>query len=530
MPDQVEIEEKREVPIDKKRIALVNGSCGRADRIDIAGQVVDIPVTELHIKEEWDHLHPIPRSQKSSIRPIQDFGMTGVRRPRLQIEILEGKLKNASEAELAGAAVVYTSPIFNGDDNSFFSVRIQEKIPPGDYTIRVILRGVDSLRQSVSDLSFIGNSNSLILKKDLPIGYGHLRILSDDYRGLIITSDIDQTYLDTHIGSSQGLLETLFETPDHKLALPGMPEFFRQLRKYGGGVPLIFISASPHFFRRTLKSVFEFHDIEFTALNLKYLMSTIDSMIRKTLQTVTHFPDFLSSGVSQAVERSLKFFGSSIQSLYDQIAYKLTTLLENRLMQPTGTREILMGDNTESDFFIFTLYQYILTGKLENDALENYLYRLVFQDREALTRDSARRIAELGKENVKRHGRINSVHRVWINLAYQNPTEEEMRTQVQAALPEGVSLNFAAADGIVPFTACRGGLGFALAALDDELIDPVQFRQIWESIPRGDERSPGENTLIEIVRGYPLRKLSAEEILDSTLTGPRQSGTGNTGA
>lgn len=520
MPDQVETEEKREVPVDKKRIALVNGSCGQADRIEIAGQVVDIPVTEMHIKEEWDQMHPLPRSQKVTIRPIQDFGMTGVRRPRLQVEILRGRLKNATEEELNEAEIVHSSPVFNGDDNSFFSIRIKEKIEPGDYTVRIILRGVDSLRQSVADLSFIGNSNSLILKKDIPIGYGNLRVLPDDYRGLIITSDIDQTYLDTQIGSSQGLLDTLFETPDSKLPLPGMPEFYRQIKKYSGGVPLIFISASPHFFRRTLKSVLEYHDIEFNALNLKYLMSTIDTMVRKTLQTVTHFPDFLSSGVSQAVERSFKFLGSSIQSLYDQIAYKLTTLLENRLMQPTGAREILLGDNTESDFFIFTLYQYIITGKLESGKLENYLYHLVFQDREALTRDAARRIAELGKENIDRHGRINSVHRVWINQAFQNPDEDEMRRQVGEALPEGVSLNFAAADGIVPFNACKGGIGFSLAALDDELVDLAQFRKIWEYIRnQPDDRRPTENELIQTVRKSPLRRFTAEEILDSTLTG-----------
>lgn len=520
MPDQVETEEKREVPVDKKRIALVNGSCGQGGRIEICGQVVDIPVTEMHIKEEWDHLHPLPRSQKVTIRPIQDFGMTGVRRPRLQVEILRGKLKNATEAELAAAEVVTTTPVFTGDDNSFFSVRVEERLPPGDYTIRIILRGVDSLRQSVADLSFIGNSNSLILKKDIPIGYGHLCILPDDYRGLLITSDIDQTYLDTHIGSSQGLLGTLFETPDSKMALPGMPEFYRQISKYSGGVPLIFISASPHFFRRTLKSVLEYHEIEFTALNLKYLMSTIDSIVRKTMQTVTHFPDLLSSGVSQAVERSFKFLGSSIQSLYDQIAYKLTTLLENRLMQPTGAREILLGDNTESDFFIFTLYQYIITGKLESSQLENYLYHLVFQDREALTRDAAKRIVELGRENIARHGRINSVHRVWINLAYQNPDEAEMRRMVQGALPEGISLNFAAADGIVLFSGCTGGIGFSLAALDDELIDLAQFRKIWDSIRNSnDERMPGENALVRTIRESKLRKYTAEEILDSTLTG-----------
>ncbi len=58
-----------------------------------------------------------------------------------------------------------------------------------------------------------------------------------------------------------------------------------------------------------------------------------------------------------------KFLGASYQSLFDQMSYKLSILLYDRIYQPTSSKEILLGDNTESDYMIFTLYQLICLGK-----------------------------------------------------------------------------------------------------------------------------------------------------------------------
>ncbi|MBE7437249.1 MAG: hypothetical protein HS115_02250 [Spirochaetales bacterium] len=474
-----EQESSREVPVDKKRIALFNGACGQSGHIVITGQVVDIPITESHRDEEWDLYTPIPYSQKKKIRPIQDFGMSGVRRPRLQLEVLNHGSRNLRPHELDSVEVLFTSEEFKGNDNSFFSYDLKADLPPGNYLIRIILRGVDSLRQSVSDLSFIGNSDSLILKRDIPIGYGPVRILPADYSGYIISSDIDQTFLDTRIGSTQGLMETLFETPESKQAIPGMPEFIREiLRAQNPPYPLHFISASPHFFRRTLSTVFDDLDIHFSSLNLKYLASTVENVFKKTFDTIFHFDDLIKGGVSTAINRTMKFLGSSIQSLYDQIAYKLTTLLENRLTQPRLAREVLLGDNTESDFLIFSLYQHILLGHIKGEDLENFLYKLNFQEREALTRDAARGIAELAAACLKKHGQHNSVVAVWINQAFEHPDQSEMRALIESALPEGCR----DATAVVPVKGAAGALGFALHALDLGLIDREAVKRIWHSM------------------------------------------------
>ena len=470
-----------EAPHDKKRVALLNGACGQADRIRICGQVVDIPVTRNQKFDRWDNLHNLPDSLRQLIRPIEDFTMLAVRRPKLQIEILgmapETLRDNDRAAQLEAAPVLYRSDVIvTGGDGFFAHTLDQSKIAgaplqPGRYVVRAILRGIDSIRQSVADLAYIGNSDSLILQNDIPIGYGRLVILPDDFTGRVLTSDIDQTFLDTPLHSTQGLMETLFESPAAKRPIFALPEFFRQAQK---DFPLIFISASPHFFRRTLSAVFEHHEIEFSGLHLKYMLSAFDSIMKKFTETMLNLNDFLGQGVGASVERTLKFLGSSVMSLFDHVSYKLITLLENRLMQPTDAREILMGDNKESDFFIFSLYQTLLLGEITGEELESYLYRLNFLDRESLTRDAAKRIVELTDANLKLHGKLNSVESLWINLSRDEPGESKMRELIAGALPPAAGVKYAADDGGEIFAkprAARGGVGFALAAFDEGLID-----------------------------------------------------------
>ncbi len=521
-----------EAPYDKKRVALLNGACGQADRVRIAGQIVDIPITRSQIDEEWDILHNLPRSLRELIRPIQDFSMMSVRRPRLQIEILTATPKRYqniagedadadtvdADGEDHGDRVIWSSGEIIAGDEGFFEVdpsAAAERLAPGDYVTRVILRGIHSVRQSVADLAYIGNSDSLILKQDMPIGYGRLRILPNEYDGRLLTSDIDQTFLNTPIHSTQGLMDTLFETPKEKTPITGLPEFYRQAQQE---IPLLFISASPHFFRRTLSAVFDHHDIEFSGLHLKYLLSTFDNILKKITSSILNLNDVLSQGVSTSLERTLKFLGSSLASLFDHISYKLTTLLENRLMQPTNTREILMGDNKESDFFIFTLYQYLLLGELTGSALENYLYRLNFLDREALTRDAAKRIARLVERNLEVHGPVNSVEHVWINLSRNEPAFEEMEKLIAAALPGGLGPKYVDDDRVARPRPCRAGIGFGLAAFEAGIVDQPALFKILQGAEGGvyQEEILKRDDVVRMIKDFRFNgeaKLSPDEIV-----------------
>ncbi len=458
-------------PYDRKRIALLNGACGQAGRIRLRGQVVDVAITQGQKTENWAPFHSLPESLLNSIRPMQDFSMLGVRRPRLQIEILDVAPADFVESRVDTYARLFVSDAFNAGDDSFFDFPVKADLAPGRYVVRVLLRGIDSLRQSVADLAYIRYGDSLILKKDLPIGYGRLRVLPADFAESIITSDIDQTFLDTPIHSRQGLIETLFQSPEAKTNIIGLPEFYHAIKAAGEiARPLIFISASPHFFRRTLSAVFERFEIEYSGLHLKHVQGAFDNVVRKVADTLLNLNEFLSQGLERSWERTFKFLGSSLQSLFDHISYKLITLLENRLMQPDGAREILMGDNTEGDYFIFTIYQFLMRGDLLGEELEQYLYNLNFQNREALTRDAARVIRRLTEENVALHGKRNPVAAVWINLARTEPQDAEMASIVRTALPESLQSQFDAGSGIVQPVACEAGMGFALAALDQGFI------------------------------------------------------------
>lgn len=490
-----------DAPVDKKRLALVEGTCGVPDRVAIRGQVVDIPVTEKEIKSDWDMFLGLPRIAKLTVRPLQDVGMNGVRRARLQAEVFPEKRDGMSPP-------LWVSEQFASNDNSFFNTTVS-KLSPGVYATRVILRGIDSLRQSLADIAFMPSRASITLKKDIIIGEGKFRVLPTDYTGWIITSDIDQTFLDTKIESRSGLMQTLFEMPPEKRPLPGMAELMRQVAK--AGMPLHFLSASPHFFRRSFNSLFELHHIPVTGLRLKYLQGVFEEARRKIFETAFHINDYLQAGIGGAVDRSAKFLISSVQSLFDQVGYKLETLLDNRLMQPTGAREVLMGDNTESDHFIFTLYQVLLTGRLRDDQLVDYLYHLKFHGREALTRDYAIRIAKLTTQNLQIHGKINPVEYVWINQANESPDGPEVERLIVEALPEDAFKWGTIKKPVV----VRGAVGFALHFLDAGLLTSDQFRDVWKSLEGAKlgQRTLDRVFLEEVLKTFPFQKEDAQKVL-----------------
>lgn len=458
--------------IDRKRIALVNGYIGSGRRIRAEGQVVDVSILTDHNEEAWDPFIGLPVSQLRRIRPVQDMGMSAVRKPRISVQMVPWPEQWDSNPPdrlepLAEPEAVLESEEFHGEDDGFFSVEMNGDLPAGKYMIRVILRGSDSIRQSFTDIARIGAGIQQTNQNDSAIGFGRAIILAEDFEGTLITSDIDQTFLDTKIESRQGLLDTLMELPDMKKPLAGMEEFYRVLA--GHGYSLSFISASPHFFRRTLMSVFSRHEIPVDSLQLKYLMGTLNQMVRKTVQTVLNMDDYLSKGFTEALDRSMKYMGSSLQSLFDQVGYKLETLLRMRVYRPTNAKEVLLGDDTESDYFIFTFYQCILSGWIHGERLQQFLYRLQFKDREALTRDAARSIVALAERNLQVHGAVNPVTAVWINRAASNDTSN-MRKEIEESLPSewDQKPDFSTIQFPV---ACEGAAGFAMHALETGFLN-----------------------------------------------------------
>ncbi|MCB1159206.1 MAG: hypothetical protein H7A25_09385 [Leptospiraceae bacterium] len=433
----------------KKRLAICGGSIGRENRILIQGQVVDAGIREpFNVDSLLDFLTGLFNGEEDFITPFLDFSLAPVRKPFLKIQILR-------ETEL-----IYESDIFSGSRDGFFNFDSQLKLEPGLYFYQVVFQGSDSYRQQTRDLNFITNFRESRINNYTVIGMGRLTVLPSDYTGYITTSDIDQTYLATDLETKGGKLATLFETPEQKLPIPGMPELYKEMKLHTNNSPLSFISASPHFFRRSLAATIRKDGIEMDSLNLKYLNGTLQNVMDKAINSIFNLDDLFRDGFAPALNRMKKFWNSSYLSLFDQLTYKLSTLLHNRLYQPTRAKEILMGDNTESDYLIFTLYQLILMDLISGKELEDYLYNLHFLGRNAVTRDNAIKIKKLASECLAIHGKMNPVEVVLINMSHMGPVTEEMTDHLDKALPIGINIHHL--ENFKLYHTTEGALGFAV--------------------------------------------------------------------
>ncbi|MEM7180586.1 MAG: phosphatase domain-containing protein [Spirochaetota bacterium] len=434
---------------DKKRLAICNGGIARTGRAILQGQVVDAGIrAPFDVDGIVDFVTGLFLGEEDIITPFLDFGLSPVRKPILKILI-------STET-----AVILETEKFIGAKDGFFHYELFDDLEPGQYTYNVLFQGSDSYRQQTKDLGYINNHRNTTITDHTVIGKGKLQILPRDYKQYIITSDIDQTYLATNLDTRGGKIATLFETPEQKLPIPGMPELYRKLRNESNGSPLCFISASPHFFRRSLSATIRKDDIEADALSLKYLDGTVRGVVDKAVNSLFNLDDLFHEGVAPAINRIKKFWNSSYLSLFDQLTYKLSTLLKNRIYQPTHAKEILMGDNTESDYLIFSLYQLILMGRLSGKMLEDYLYNLDFLGRNAVTRDSAVRIKKLASECLAIHGEVNSVDLVLINLSHMGPGVDEMYEHFHSALPTEIRLQ--QLKEFRMYDATEGALGFSI--------------------------------------------------------------------
>jgi hypothetical protein len=452
---------------DLKRIAICGGGLGRENRYFIRGQVVDVGINDVMKADGlWDLVTGLFQEDEFHLTPALDFSLAPVRKPILRIEIYneEGKLSHKADNVFA-------------DEDGFFSIEFRTNLPAGRYQFRIILTGLDSYRQYRRDLKFINKHGESELARAYLLSRGNLTILAENSESLVTTSDIDQTYLATEIHTPKGKLSALFETPLQKRPLPGMPALYKVLREDTNNTPLVFISASPHFFRRTMLATIKNHGVNMEALHLKYLDGTVKGVVDKILGTVLNPKDFLNDGFSSAMDRTKKFLTASYQSLFDQMSYKLTILLQDRLYLPKNTKEILMGDNTESDYMIFTLYQLISEGKLSGIALEDFLYELNFLGRDAITRDAARKIRELADENMKFHGPSNPVKLCLINHTVYGPNPEKMKSFVEVAIRK-----------IIPdfdlesnpyFFGTEGSIGFSVLL---HAFGHIEFTSVFEVI------------------------------------------------
>ena len=171
------------------------------------------------------------------------------------------------------------------------------------------------------------------------------RTLDPLYTGRIFTWDIDQTYLQTEIKSLRHLIQIPFELAVDKRAIPGTPSLLKGIRRGTEGrfqqVPLYFVSASPPQLRSVIERKMLLDGVNYDGITFKNQLAHL----------LRFRPD----------------------RLREQVGYKLSALLLNRRAHPPKATEILFGDDSESDAFIYETYQQIISGELRGAPLRGAL-------------------------------------------------------------------------------------------------------------------------------------------------------------
>lgn len=142
--------------------------------------------------------------------------------------------------------------------------------------------------------------------------------------------DLDKTYLDTSWGSLRELWRTAIEKAFQKRNVPGTGSLVRALKgtweEAGGSrpFPIFFITASPPQIEDRIREKLDLDEI---------------------LPLGAFFKDNL---------KNLK--PSRLWRLTAQVGYKLQALLQLRLRLKNNVRQVLWGDDSESDAIIYSLY------------------------------------------------------------------------------------------------------------------------------------------------------------------------------
>ena len=148
--------------------------------------------------------------------------------------------------------------------------------------------------------------------------------------------DLDKTYLRSRFDTLSELVASALEGVEEKRTVPGATALLRELSAAGGRVHVL--SGSPRQMRAKLGQKLRLDGVTWDELTLK-----------PNLSNLLHL---------------------RLRALRDQLGYKLPELLEARARDQTRfgrgnlVREVLVGDDSESDAFVYSLYADLCSGNL----------------------------------------------------------------------------------------------------------------------------------------------------------------------
>jgi hypothetical protein len=200
---------------------------------------------------------------------------------------------------------------------------------------------------------------------------------------LVCRWDLDKTYLRSDFDSLRQLLRTAFEKAEDKVDVPGVAELIKSLKgaaaRHGRSVRVFFVSASPPQIGRAIREKLSLDGVPY------------DGIV---------FKDQL---------RHLR--RGRLRNLREHVGFKLAELLRGRLAVPPESRELLFGDDWESDSLIYSLYADVLAGRLGVRDLDPVLQRI--------------RVDPALQEEILalavRAAGVDAVLRIFINLERRTP-------------------------------------------------------------------------------------------------------------
>jgi phosphoglycolate phosphatase-like HAD superfamily hydrolase len=194
--------------------------------------------------------------------------------------------------------------------------------------------------------------------------------------------DLDKTYLRSRFDTLRELMNAAIERPEQKRAVPGAAAVLRELS--GRGARICILSGSPRQMRKTLSAKLALDGVRYDELTLKPNLSNL---------------------------ARLRF-----RALRDQLGYKLPELLAARARDTSAygerrPREFLVGDDSESDAFVYSLYADVCAGTVGAEELERVLE----------VGETYREAVHRCRQALPQIARVQIVDRILIHLDGQTP-------------------------------------------------------------------------------------------------------------
>lgn len=199
--------------------------------------------------------------------------------------------------------------------------------------------------------------------------------------------DLDKTYLDTHWQSLKDIFRASFADTFHRNNVPGTATLVNALKqnweqkKGAGKFPIFFITASP---------------------------PQMEKKIREKLES----DEILPLGI---------FFKDNLKNLWpgrfwklrQQVGYKVTALMYLRTLLKADLKQVLWGDDSETDAVIYSLYSDICGRRLKDGELEKVLKGF------NVANESVQRIVSMQQQVSDK----DPVEKIYINLAVDTDPE-----------------------------------------------------------------------------------------------------------